>query len=280
MIFSKFLPADFNKDKAITILAGRGIYPVILHEKIKSLGLKVKLIAFEDETNPALYESFDAKDRTILNIGQLGALLKTLKNNDSQYAIMAGQIKPKKLFSGLKPDLKAFAILMTLKEKNAESIFGAIAHEMSKINVNLLDARTFLDDELSTAGFMTGKHWEIKNETLEHGLKIARECARLDIGQSCVISNGTVLSVEAFDGTDKMLERCSYFEARDMLFVKTVKPNQDYRFDVPVIGLHTLDKLYLSKIFNVAVESGNVIMLEKAKLIEKANSLKIKIFGI
>jgi len=280
MKFSKFLPEDFSVDSPITILAGRGSYPAILCHKIRALGLKLKLIAFEDETDLELYNSFDAQDRAILNIGQLGALLKTLKANSSKHAIMAGQIKPKKLFDGLKPDLKAFAILMTLKEKNAESIFGAIAHEMSKIGVNLLDARSFLDDEISTLGFMAGKSWEINESTLNHGLKIARECARLDIGQSCVVSNGTVLSVEAFDGTDRMLERCSYFNARDMLFVKTVKPNQDYRFDVPVIGLHTLDKLYASKIHNVVVESGQVIMLDKFRLIEKANSLKIKIFGV
>ena len=111
-------------------------------------------------------------------------------------------------------------------------------------------------------------------------MHIAREMARLDVGQACVTSRGSVLAVEAWEGTDKMIERAGTFEARDAVFAKTVKPNQDYRFDVPVIGERTIRKLAAANVRNVAVESGKVILLEKDKIIALAKENDIKIFGV
>ena len=191
---SKFLPGDFDESAKLAILAGKGQYPEILHRRLKSAGIEHILMAFEDETSPELWNDFDASKRYIMNVGQLGKLLKSLKLGGAKYAIMAGQITPKKLFKGMKPDLKA------------------------------------------PHGLFCGGKWTLPQDYVEHAIHIARECARLDIGQSCVTARGTVLAVESFDGTDKMLERVAQFEAKDALFAKTVKPNQDYRFDVPVIG--------------------------------------------
>ena len=180
----------------------------------------------------------------------------------------------------MKPDLKAIMILASLKRKNAETIFGAIAKEMSSIGVEMLDARSFFDDSVAPRGFFAGKNWAVKPEHLEHAMAIARECARLDIGQGCVTARGTVLAVEAFEGTDKMLERAGQFEAKDALFAKTVKPNQDYRFDVPVIGERTMRKLAAAKIKNVALEADKVIILQKEKVQALAFEHGIKIFGV
>ena len=280
MSISKFLTESFDAQKGNTLIAGRGIYPKIVANNAKKAGVKVNLIALEDETESDLFDSFAESERVKINIGQLGALLKNAKKFQSPYAIMAGQVRPKRLFDGLKPDLKAMLILATLKEKNAESIFGAIAKELSKIGVELVDARSFMDNDLATSGFMNCKKWNISQNTFEHGLKIVRECARLNIGQACVVANGTTLAVEGFDGTDNMIERCAQFKAKEMLFLKTVKANQDYRFDVPVIGERTLLKLSEAGIQNVAVESEKVLMLNKESLLQYANSLNIKIFGI
>ena len=279
MSLSKFLPEDFDQSATIELIAGKGAYPCETLRQMRKLGLNVKLVAIEGETEEELFNSFAPQDRAIANIGQLGKLLKFTKNFGAKYAIMAGQVTPKKLFKGLKPDLKAMLILATLKEKNAETIFGAIANELSKIGCELLDARSFLDSQIAGKGFVRGKSWNIKESDLAHGLKIAKECARLDIGQSCVVARGSVLAVEAWEGTDKMLERAGTFEAKDALFVKTVKPNQDYRFDVPVIGERTIRKLAAANIFNAAVEADNVIILEPEKTLALAKEFGIKIYG-
>lgn len=144
----------------------------------------------------------------------------------------------------------------------------------------MLDARSFLDSDTAPLGLFCGGKWTLPQDYVEHAIHIARECARLDIGQSCVTARGTVLAVESFDGTDKMLERVAQFEAKDALFAKTVKPNQDYRFDVPVIGERTVRKLAEAGIKNAVVEAGNVIILNSENVKKIADSNGIKILGI
>lgn len=274
---SKFLPDNFDKSQTLALMAGKGVYPKLLKDSAESLGVKIKLIAFEDETSQELKSEFP--DLIEINAGELGKLLKALKKFDAKYAVMAGQITPKKLFKGLRPDLKALAILATLKKRNAETIFGAIANELSKIGVEMLDARSFMDSSVAPLGFFCGTKWKIEDAHLSHGIQIAKECAKLDIGQGCVVARGTVLAVEAFEGTDNMLERAGSFGAEDAVFVKTVKPKQDYRFDVPVIGERTLRKLSAANIKNVALAAGKVIILETEKVKKLAEETGIKIFG-
>lgn len=277
---SKFLPPDFDKSAKIAILAGKGMYPSILKSRLDTLGIPNALMAFEGETSPELWAQFDDSERACANVGQLGHLLKNLKKVGARYAMMAGQITPKKLFKGMKPDLKAILVLATLKRKNAETIFGAIADQLEKIGVDMLDARSFLDDSLAPLGAFCGGAPKVSGEQIEYAMTIARECARLDIGQGCVVSRGTVLAVEAFEGTDAMLERAGTFGAKDCIFAKTVKPNQDYRFDVPVIGERTIRKLAASNIQNVAVEAEKVIILDKQNVKKLAEENGIRIFGI
>ena len=280
-MISKFLPTDFDKSAKIAILAGKGAYPSLLKDRLDAAGIPNALMAFEGETAPELWERFDGSQRACANVGQLGHLLKNLKKVGARYAIMAGQITPKKLFKGMKPDLKAILVLATLKRKNAETIFGAIADQLQKIGVDMLDARAFLDDSLAPKGFFCGANMKnILPEHIEHAMHIARECARLDIGQGCVVSRGTVLAVESFEGTDAMLERAATFGAKDCIFAKTVKPNQDYRFDVPVIGERTMRKLAAADIKNVVVEADKVIVLEKDKVKKLAEENGIRILGI
>lgn len=280
-MISKFLPTDFDKSAKIAILAGKGAYPSLVKDRLDAAGIPNALMAFEGETAPELWERFDDSQRACANVGQLGHLLKNLKKVGARYAIMAGQITPRKLFKGMKPDLKAILVLATLKRKNAETIFGAIADQLQKIGVDMLDARAFLDDSLAPKGFFCGANMKnILPEHIEHAMHIARECARLDIGQGCVVSRGTVLAVEAFEGTDAMLERAATFGAKDCIFAKTVKPNQDYRFDVPVIGERTMRKLAAADIKNVVVEADKVIVLEKDKVKKLAEENGIRILGI
>ena len=275
---SAFLPATFDPQRPIALLAGRGAYPILTAAAIRRAGVPLRLIAMDDETEPGLIASFPAAERITLKVGQIGKMLEALKNFGAGYALMAGQVKPKKLFHGLTPDLKAAAILFSLKRRNAETIFGAIAAEIEKLGVTLLDARAFLDDHLATTGAMTGK-LSLDDDSVQHGIQIAREIARLDIGQGCVVRKGTVLAVEAFEGTDDMLRRAGTFKTDETLFVKTVKPKQDFRFDVPVFGPRTLATMHDAGLAAAALEAGKVIILDKPAVLQQAKSWGITLHG-
>lgn len=276
---SAFLPPGFDPKRPVALIAGRGSYPVLTAAAIRRAGVPLRLVAMDDETSAELVASFPDSERITLNVGQVGRMLSALRDFHAGYALMAGQVKPKRLFHGLTPDLKAASILFSLKRRNAETIFGAIAAEIEKLGVTLLDARAFIDDQLATPGAMTGRKLPVDAEYLEHGIHIAREIARLDIGQGCVVRKGTVLAVEAFEGTDDMLRRAGNFKTDETLFVKTVKTNQDFRFDVPVFGLRTLETMHTAGLGAAALEAGKVIVLDKPAVIQQARDWGIALHG-
>jgi hypothetical protein len=276
---SAFLPASFDPRRTITLIAGQGLYPRLVAAAIRRAGIPLRLVAFEEETSLELVASFDRDEQRLLKVGQLGHLLEALRDFDAGYAFMAGQITPRRLFKGLHPDLKATRILFSLKRRNAETIFGAIASEIEALGVTLLDARAFLDDQLASPGCMTGRKAPIDAEYIEHGVQIARECARLDIGQGCVVRQGTVLAVEAFEGTDEMLRRAGAFKTDGALFVKTVKVRQDWRFDVPCFGQRTLETMREAHIAVAALEAGRVIVLDKPAVLQQARAWGISLLG-
>jgi len=276
---SAFLPKNFDPRRPVALIAGQGRYPALVAESVRRAGVPLKLVAFDEETPPDLIASFAESDRRTLLVGQLGKMLAALRDFGAGYALMAGQITPRRLFKGLHPDLKATRILLTLKRRNAETIFGAIAKEIEDLGVTLLDARAFLDDQLATPGCMTGRSFPIPRDYLEHGIHIARESARLDIGQGCVVRKGTVLAVEAFEGTDEMLRRAGTFKTEDALFVKTVKARQDFRFDVPCFGLRTLEAMREAKLTAAALDAGKVIILDRAAVVSQAKTWGISLLG-
>jgi DUF1009 family protein len=276
---SAFLPRTYDPAKPVALIAGQGLYPKLVAAAVRRAGMPLKLIAFDEETSPDLVASFAEADRRMLLVGQLGKLLKSLREFGAGYAIMAGQISPRRLFKGLHPDLKAVRILASLKRRNAETIFGAIAAEIEKLEITLLDSRSFLDDQLATEGCMTGRSFPIDDEYVQHGIHIAREAARLDIGQGCVVRKGTVLAVEAYEGTDEMIRRAGAFKTDSTLFVKTVKAGQDYRFDVPCFGLRTLEAMREAGLSAAALEAKRVIMLDRPAVIAQAKTWGISLLG-
>ena len=278
-MLSAFLPPDFDPQRPVALIAGQGIYPQLVATAVRRAGVPLKLIAFDEETRPDLVASFPESDRCTLLVGQLGRMLKTLREFGAGYVIMAGQIAPRRLFKGLHPDLKAIRILASLKRRNAETIFGAIAAEIEALGIKLLDARSFIDDQLAIAGCMTGRSFPIDQDYLDHGIHIARECARLDIGQGCVVRKGTVLAVEAYEGTDEMLRRAGTFKTDATLFVKTVKSGQDYRFDVPCFGQRTLETMREAGIKAAALEANRVIILDRPAVLAQARSWSIPLYG-
>ena len=275
---SVFLPPEFD-GAPIGLIAGKGLYPVLMAERIRAAGIPLRIVSFRGETEHCLIDSTPGDEHLQIKVGQLGKLLKSLKKLGCRYAVMAGQITPKRLFHGLHPDLKALAILNSLKIKNAETIFGAIAAEIEAIDIRMLDARCFLDDQLASEGLMTKGAVRAEAAFIHHGIQIAKGIAELDVGQGAVVRKGTVLAVEAYEGTDPMLQRAGTFKTDDLIFVKTVKRQQDYRFDVPVFGERTLEVMHTAGIHTAALEVDRVLMLDKAALLKKAVQLKIELIG-
>ncbi|MDR0742189.1 MAG: UDP-2,3-diacylglucosamine diphosphatase LpxI [Puniceicoccales bacterium] len=274
-----FTRKNLPKGERIALIAGRGDYPILCAKNIVASGHDVVVIAVDDDVNAGWLNGFPAQNVTKVSVGQISKLLKTLKRFGVKFAIMAGQVKPKKLFRGMFPDLKALRMLMTLKEHNAESIFGAIAKEMADIGVALLDARSFMEEYLATKGPMTSRKSEINEKTLQLGINTAREVARLNIGQSVIVRRGTIVAVEDFAGTDDLINRVEKFNLEGTVFVKTAKYQQDFRFDVPVFGMQTLKNLHNAKVKYAALEAQNVIILDKNNVLDCAVKSKIDIVG-
>src|SRR5205823_5187846 len=188
------------------IIAGNGVYPRLLADSARKAGVKkIVAAAFTGETDSVLAQHVDQIEW--MRVGQLSRLLKFFREENIHQAIMAGQIAPKNLFD-LRPDWKALLLLAQLKQRNAESIFAAIADELTKIDVDLLPATSFLEDSLAPAGLVAGpKLSRREQEDVDLGWKIAKEIARLDIGQTVIVKNGTIVAVEAFEGTNDAIRR-------------------------------------------------------------------------
>lgn len=277
---TRFLPSDIDRGRPLAIIAGRGLYPALLAQSARAQGLEVRLVALEGEAEHGLLDSFPAGERRTVEVGKLGDLLAALRDLGAGAAVMAGQVAPRKLFSGMVPDLRLVALLARLPERNAETIFGAVAAEIEAAGVRMVDARACLDAHLASEGRMTG--WlagSVDADDLAFGVRMAREMARLDIGQSVVVARGTVIAVEAFEGTDNMLRRCAATGGREMLLVKAAKHGQDWRFDVPCFGERTLESMAEGGVRQAALEADGVLLLDKPRVLERARALGITLVG-
>src|SRR5215471_950468 len=207
---------------ALGIIAGNGIYPFLVARAAKRQGVSaIHVAAFENETRPELAELADSIEW--MRVGQLGKLVRFFQKSGVRQAMMAGQIAPKNLFD-LRPDLKALMILGTLKERNAESIFAAIADELGKIDVDLLPATTFLDDSLAQPGLIAGPKLSPREQNdIELGWAVAKEIARLDIGQTIILKNGTIVAVEALEGTNEAIKRGGTLAHEGAVMIKVSK---------------------------------------------------------
>jgi DUF1009 family protein len=264
--------------EALGIIAGNGVYPRLLAAAARKAGVaRIVAAAFTNETDPALTEHVDVIEW--MRVGQLGRLLKFFRAQKILHAIMAGQIAPKNLFD-LHPDVKALLLMAKLKQRNAESIFAAIADELAKAEVELLPATTFLEDSLAQRELIAGPKLSGRDEKdVDLGFRIAKEIARLDIGQTVIVKNGTILAVEAFEGTNEAIKRGGALASEGAVMVKVAKPNQDMRFDVPVIGLETIRIATEVKLRVIAVEAGRTLLLERDAIVDLANRAKITIIA-
>jgi DUF1009 family protein len=261
---------------ALGIIAGNGVYPRLLADAARRAGVKrIVAAAFTDETDDRLAGKVD--EIHWMRVGQLGRLIACFQSAGVTDAIMAGQIAPKNLFD-LRPDWKTLLLLARLKRRNAESIFAAIGDELERAGIMLLPAMSFLEDCLAPAGLIAGRKLTGREEEdVAFGFEIAREISRLDIGQTVIVKNGTVLAVEGFEGTNETIKRGGALGGKNAIMVKVAKPNQDMRFDVPVIGVETVGMAVEAHLRIIAVETGRTLLLEKEALLELAARSNISI---
>lgn len=263
---------------ALGLIAGSGVYPRLVAESARQSGVKrIVAAGFTGETDPKLADMVDQIEW--MRVGQLARLVACFREAGLRYAIMAGQIAPHNLFD-LRPDWKALLLLARLQRRNAETIFGAIADELARNGVELLPATRFLENFLAPKGLIAGRLTSRReNEDIDFGLEIAREISRLDIGQTVLVKGGTVLAVEAFEGTNETIKRGGRLGRKGAVMVKVAKPKQDLRFDVPVIGVDTIEIAAEAKVRVIGVEAGRVLLLEKEALGGAATRAGISIVG-
>jgi len=250
--------------ESLGMIAGNRSLPLLFAQQARSMGVKrLVAAAFEGETDPALASLVD--DIVWLKVGQLSKMISVFTDRGIKQCVMVGQIAPKNLYD-VRPDLRAMALLLRLKEKNAHTIFGAIGDELKKDGVELIDATPWLKPVMPATGFQIGpKLSGDQKADVEFGFKTAKEVSRLEIGQTVVVKNGTVLAVEGFEGTDKCLARGGELAGKNggAVAVKVAKLNHDMRFDIPCIGAQTLEICAASGISVLALEAGKTLLLER-----------------
>jgi DUF1009 family protein len=246
------------------IIAGNRSLPLELAREARRAGVKrLVAVAVEGETDPALAGLVD--DIVWLRVGQLSKMISAFTDRGVKQCVMVGQVAPKNLFD-FRPDLRTIGVLLRLKEKNAHTLFGAVANELRKDGVELIEATPWLTSMMPGVGFSMGpKLTGEQREDVEYGLRIAREVSRLEIGQIVVVKRGTVLAVEGFEGTDRCLARGGELAGKDggAVAVKVAKENHDMRFDIPCIGPKTLETCINSGVAVLAFEAGRALVLEQ-----------------
>ncbi|MBM3836008.1 MAG: LpxI family protein [Verrucomicrobia bacterium] len=232
-------------------------------------------VAFEGETSSELASLVD--EIVWLKVGQLSRLIQTFKKRGVSQCVMAGQIAPKNLFD-LRPDLRAVTMLFKLKEKNAHSLFGAIANELRKDGIELIEATPWLKPLMPGPAWCVGpKITHAQQEDVAFAFRIAKEISRLEIGQSVVVKDGTVLAVEGFEGTDACLARGGELagKAGGAVAVKVAKEKHDFRFDIPCVGPQTVETCHTARIAVLGIEAGRTLVLEQTEVEKLAQTRRI-----
>ena len=269
-------------DSPLGIIAGNRSLPLIFARQARAMGVKrLVAVAFEGETEAELAPLVD--EIVWLKVGQLSKLIGAFTQRNVENCVMVGQIAPKRLYD-VRPDLRAMGLLLRLKEKNAHTIFGGIADELQKDGVRLVEATQWLRPLMPGKGFRIGpKLSEEQFSDVRFGLRIAKDVSRLDIGQAVVVRKGTILAVEAFEGTDACLARGGQLAGKNggAIAVKVSKANHDFRFDIPCIGPKTLETCAAAKIAALAFEAEKSLLLEQdaCERIAKENKIALLTIG-
>jgi DUF1009 family protein len=261
------------------LIAGNGRFPFLVAAGARRKGRRVVAVAIKEEAAPDLEKEVD--ELHWVSLGQLGKCIDALKKAGASEAVMAGQVQHRRIFSGIIPDLKLLSLLARLAVKNTDSLIGGVADILESDGIRLLPSTLFIEDQLSDAGAMT-RRAPSKDEAadIEYGRRIASTLTALDLGQTVVVKNGAAVALEAMEGTDETIRRAAKIAGSGIVVVKLAKPNQDLRFDVPVVGLRTLETLAEAGAGVLAVEAGKTLLFDKPEFLAEANRRRIAVVGI
>ncbi len=266
-------------NRKIGLIAGNGRFPLIFAQEAKKQGVEVVALAIKKETSPSLENLVDRIHW--VDLGELGDLIEICKREEITRAVMAGQVRHTRLFSEVKLDARAMALLAGVQDKKANSLLGAVADELSREGIELIDSATYLSHLLPSPGILTRRKPTQKEwRDIEFGHKMAKEIAGLDIGQTVVVKDQAVLAVEGMEGTDLTIKRGGKLGKGDVVVVKVSKPQQDRRFDLPIVGERTIEVLKAAKARVLAFSARGTILLDREKVVKKANQNGISLVAI
>jgi len=271
------MPETTENRKGWGLIAGNGRFPFLVLEGARSQGIEMAVIALKEEASPELEKT--AKRLHWVSLGELSKAIELMHQEGVKQAVMAGQVKHNKIFSAIRPDWKLAKLLFSLPRKNTDALIGAVARVLEGEGIQLVDSTFFLKPLVPEPGVLTRRAPDDREAAdIGYGLGVARQIAGMDVGQTVVISDLACVAVEAMEGTDETIARAARIASgKPLVAVKVSKPGQDMRFDVPVIGLPTIEQMKRAGATALAVDAGRTLLFDRKKLIEMADDAGIAI---
>ncbi len=271
----------------IGLIAGNGTFPLLVLDAARAQGFEVVVVAIKEEASAEI-EDRGATSVRWVSLGELSKLIETFQREGVRRAIMAGQVKHKQIFSAIRPDWRLAKLLLSLGTRNTDSLLGAVAKVLAEEGITLESSTGLLEPLLVKTGVLTRRApTEQEGENIDYGRAVARQLAQYDIGQTVVIAESACVAVEAMEGTDAAIERAGHIMgslrgdastlSRALTVVKIAKPNQDMRFDVPVIGVKTIEVMHAAGATCLALDAGKCLLLDGEKVLEAANAAGIAV---
>jgi UDP-2,3-diacylglucosamine hydrolase len=269
-----------DENEKYGLIAGNGRFPFLVLQSARQQNLEVVVAAIKEETSPEI-ESFGYPVHW-LGLGELGKLIRIFRNSGVQKAIMAGQVKHVQIFGSSFPDLTMIRMLAGLKHKNTDSLIGGVARVLEEAGISLMDSTVLLKPHLVSQGTLTRRELSSSEKTdVDYGRPIAQKIAAMDIGQTVVVRDRAVVAVEAMEGTDAVIRRAGELANKKALTViKVSKPKQDMRFDIPVVGLSTLENMIASGATALAIDAQRTLMFDREEFIKTADRHDIAVVAL
>lgn len=284
------------------LIAGNGRFPFLLLDAARAQGLAVTVAAIREETDPEINHRAAADEKITvhwLSLGELSRLIEVFHKGGVSMAVMAGQVKHKQIFSSIRPDWRLAKLLLNLRTRNTDMLLGAVAKVLADEGIELISSTAFLEPLLAQAGVLTQRSPdEQERKNIDYGMGVAKAVAGFDIGQTVVVAAQACVAVEAMEGTDAAIERAgrlmqsledevgaggqdpSTTLERRLTVVKVAKPNQDMRFDVPVIGVKTIETMLEAGASCLSVEAGRTLLFDRETLLNRADDAGIAIVAV
>jgi UDP-2,3-diacylglucosamine hydrolase len=265
------------------LIAGNGTFPLLVLEAARRLGCEVTIVAIKEEASPALEQAAAREPRAAchwISLGQLGACVSTLRAAGVDRAVMAGQVKHTKLFADIVPDLTLLSVLARLASKNTDALISAVADVLRDNGIELLDSTAFLTPLLAAEGVLTRRGPSpLEAADFAFGCRIADIVSGSDIGQTIAVKDAAVVAVEAMEGTDEVIARAGRLAGPGVRVVKVAKPQQDMRFDVPVVGLPTIRAMRDAGASALSIDAGRTLVLDGGDMFRAADEAGIAVVG-